>query len=46
MPIRLFRECTPLTLREQRQADIWEFEVSMIYKVSFRIAKATQKNPT
>ena len=30
-------------LRRQRQVDLCEFEGSMVYRVSFRTAKATQK---
>jgi hypothetical protein len=32
-------------LRRQRQVDLCEFEVSLIYRVSSRKAKATQRNP-
>jgi hypothetical protein len=32
-------------LRRQRQADLYEFKVSLVYKVSSRTAKATQRNP-
>jgi hypothetical protein len=31
-------------LGRQRQADIYEFGASMVYKVSSRTAKATQRN--
>jgi hypothetical protein len=31
-------------LGRQRQAEIWEFEASLVYKASFRKAKATQRN--
>jgi hypothetical protein len=31
-------------LGSQRQADICEFEVSLIYKASFRTARATWRN--
>jgi hypothetical protein len=35
-----------LVLRRQRQADLCEFEVSQVYKVSSRTARAiTQRNP-
>ena len=33
------------TLRRQKQADFCEFEASLIFKSSSRIAKAMQKNP-
>ena len=39
--------CTPLipALGRQRQVELSEFEVSLVYKASFRTAKAvTQKN--
>ena len=32
-------------LGRYRQADVCEFEVSLDYKVSSRIARATQRNP-
>ena len=33
-------------LGRQRQADLCEFEASLVYKVSFRIVRAvTQRNP-
>jgi len=32
-------------LRRQRQADHCEFEASLVYRMSSRIAKATQRNP-
>ena len=32
-------------LRRQRQADLCEFEVSLVYGVSSRTAGATQRNP-
>jgi hypothetical protein len=37
---------TPLipALGRQRQADLCEFEASLVYRVSFRTARATQKN--
>jgi hypothetical protein len=31
-------------LESQRQVDLWEFEVSLVYKVSSRTAKAPQGN--
>lgn len=31
-------------LEKQRQADLGEFEVSLVYVVNSRIAKATQKD--
>ena len=31
-------------LRRHRQADFCEFEDSLVYRVSFRIARATQRN--
>jgi hypothetical protein len=36
-----------LALGRQRQADFWisEFEASLVYKVSSRTARATQRNP-
>ena len=35
-----------LTLERQRQVDLSEFEVSLVYKESSRIARtATQRNP-
>jgi hypothetical protein len=41
------RWCTPLilALRRQRQADLFEFEASLVYRVSYRTARATQRNP-
>jgi hypothetical protein len=33
-----------LALGKQRQADICEFETSLLYRVSFRMARATQRN--
>ena len=33
------------TLRRQRQVDLCEFEVSLVYKASSRTARATQRNP-
>jgi hypothetical protein len=32
-------------LRRQRQADLCESEVSLVYKVSFRTVRTTQRNP-
>jgi len=32
-------------LRGQRQVDLGEFEVSLVYRVSSRTARATQRNP-
>jgi hypothetical protein len=32
-------------LEKQRQEDLYEIEASMVYKVSSRTAKATQRNP-
>jgi hypothetical protein len=32
-------------LRRQGQADLCEFEASLVYRVSFRTARATQRNP-
>jgi hypothetical protein len=39
--------CTPFipALGRQRQADLCEFDASLVYKVSFRTARATQRNP-
>lgn len=36
----------PLTsaLSRQRQAELWEFEANLVYTVSLRTAKATQRN--
>jgi hypothetical protein len=34
-----------LALRRQRQVDFCEFKASLVYRVSSRIARATQKNP-
>ena len=33
-----------LALGRQRQADLYEFETSLVYKASSRIARATQRN--
>ena len=33
-------------LRRQRQADLCEFKASLVYRASFRTARATQGNPT
>ena len=32
-------------LRRQRQVDLCEFEASLVYRVSSRTARATQRNP-
>jgi hypothetical protein len=32
-------------LKKQRQPNLCEFEVSLVYKVNSRIVRATQKNP-
>ena len=32
-------------LRGQRQEDLYEFEASLVYRVSPRTARATQRNP-
>ena len=32
-------------VRRQRQADLWEFEASLIYRVCSRTDWATQRNP-
>ena len=32
-------------LRRQRQVDHYEFEASLVYRVSPRTTKATQRNP-
>ena len=32
-------------LSRQRQAELWEFEASWVYRVSFRTARAIQRNP-
>ena len=32
-------------LRRQRQVDLCEFKARLIYRVSFKIARATQRNP-
>ena len=34
-----------VTLRRQRQGDPCEFEASLVYRVSSRTARATQRNP-
>jgi hypothetical protein len=34
----------PALLR-QRQVDLYEFEASLVYRVSSRTARATQRNP-
>ena len=38
---------TPLipVLERQRQVDLCEFEVRLVYRTSFRIAQVTQRNP-
>jgi hypothetical protein len=33
------------TLRRQSQADLHEFKAGLVYRVSFRIARTTQRNP-
>jgi hypothetical protein len=40
-------ERTPLvpTLRKQRQADLCEFQASMVYRVSSKTARVTQWDP-
>ena len=35
----------PLTLRRQRQVGLCEFKASLVYKMSSRMARATQRNP-
>jgi len=32
-------------LRRKRQVDLCEFEARLVYRVSFRTARATQRNP-
>jgi hypothetical protein len=32
-------------LERQRQADLCEFEVSLVYRLCFRTVRATQRNP-
>jgi hypothetical protein len=32
-------------LKRQRQADLCEFKASLVYRVNFRTARATQRNP-
>jgi hypothetical protein len=32
-------------LRKQRQVDLCEFKASLVYRASFRTARATQKKP-
>jgi hypothetical protein len=41
------KECMPLmpTLGRQRQVELCEFKASLVYRVSSRTAKATQRNP-
>jgi hypothetical protein len=34
-----------LALGRQRQVDFYDFEASLVYRVSSRIARATQRNP-
>jgi hypothetical protein len=34
-----------LALRRQRQVDLWEFETCLVYRLSSRTARATQRNP-
>jgi len=33
-------------LERQRQVDLYEFEASLVYRVSSRTTKATWRNPT
>jgi hypothetical protein len=33
------------TLRRQKEVDLCEFEANLVYRVSSRIARATQNNP-
>ena len=33
------------TLRRQRQVDLCQFEASLVYRVSSRAARTTQRNP-
>ena len=35
----------PALWRQKKQMDLSEFEASLVYRVSSRTAKATQKNP-
>ena len=39
--------CTPLipVFRRQRQVDLYELEASLVYRVSSRTARVTQRNP-
>jgi hypothetical protein len=37
--------CLYLQQRRLREADLWEFEVSLVYRVSSRTSRATQRNP-
>ena len=32
-------------LGRQRQAELYEFKASLVYRASFRTTKATQRNP-
>ena len=32
-------------LKRQRQADLYEFKVNLVYRMSSRRARATQRNP-
>jgi hypothetical protein len=34
-----------LALWRQRQVDLYEFEASLVYRVSYRAVRATQKKP-
>ena len=34
-----------LALRRQRQVDLYEFKVSLVYRVSSKTARATQRSP-
>jgi hypothetical protein len=37
--------CLQLQLGRQRQADLFEFETSLVYRANSRTARATQRNP-
>jgi hypothetical protein len=47
MVIHASNACMPLmpALRRQRQADLHDFKASLAYVVSFRSARAIQRNP-
>ena len=47
MKLLLYRWHMPLipALGRQRQVELCEFEASLVYRVSSRIARATQRNP-